>query len=202
MLIVLIIIGAVSCSAAQELKPVEQSAPIIVEETIEETTEAVESTEEIIDYIAIQKATVEPTMYETLTANEILLLETVVQHEVGAFSKDYKTYVAEIIFNRIVSEDFPNTVYEVLFQDGQFQGIENWSVSGIVPDEETKQVVKEVFSKEYPSHDCTFYYNPALSEYDSIVWFEYSGDVEYVFSHTETDWGIEYTTRFFKIKGE
>ena len=88
-------------------------------------------------------------------------------------------------------------ITDVLFQKGQFQGISSWLYSGIVPDEETKAVVKEVFSAESTSHEATFYYNPALSEYESVMWFEYSGDVEFVFEHTETNWGIEYTTRFF-----
>ena len=136
-------------------------------------------------------------LYETLTDNEISMIEIVIQHEVGNFSKEYKTYVAELIRNRLISEDFPNTITDVLFQKGQLQGISSWLYSGIVPDEETKAVVKEVFSAEFTSHEATFYYNPTLSEYESVMWFEYSGDVEFVFEHTETNWGIEYTTRFF-----
>nr|DAU21113.1 MAG TPA: Cell Wall Hydrolase [Caudoviricetes sp.] len=142
--------------------------------------------------------TTEPvTLYDTLSENEIAMIEITIQHEVGNFSKEYKTYVAELIRNRLISEDFPNTVTEVLFQKSQFQGISNWLYSGITPDEETKEVVKEVFSAEGTSHSATYYYNPELSEYDSLVWFEYSGDVEYVFEYSETNWGTTYTTRFF-----
>ncbi len=142
--------------------------------------------------------TTEPvTLYDTLSENEIAMIEITIQHEVGNFSKEYKTYVAELIRNRLVSENFPNTVTEVLFQKNQFQGISNWLYSGITPDEETKEVVKEVFSAEGTSHSATYYYNPELSEYDSLVWFEYSGDVEYVFEYSEDNWGTTYTTRFF-----
>lgn len=142
--------------------------------------------------------TTEPvTLYDTLSENEITMIEITIQHEVGNFSKEYKTYVAELIRNRLVSENFPNTVTEVLFQKNQFQGISNWLYSGITPDEETKEVVKEVFSAEGTSHSATYYYNPELSEYDSLVWFEYSGDVEYVFEYSEDNWGTTYTTRFF-----
>lgn len=144
--------------------------------------------------------TTEPvTLYDTLSENEIAMIEITIQHEVGNFSKEYKTYVAELIRNRLVSENFPNTVTEVLFQKNQFQGISNWLYSGITPDEETKEVVKEVFSAEGTSHSATYYYNPELSEYDSLVWFEYSGDVEYVFEYSEDNWGTTYTTRFFCI---
>lgn len=139
------------------------------------------------------------TLYDTLSENEIAMIEITIQHEVGNFSKEYKTYVAELIRNRLISEDFPNTVTEVLFQKSQFQGISNWLYSGITPDEETKEVVKEVFSAEGTSHSATYYYNPELSEYDSLVWFEYSGDVEYIFEYSENNWGTTYTTRFFCV---
>lgn len=139
------------------------------------------------------------TLYDTLSENEIAMIEITIQHEVGNFSKEYKTYVAELIRNRLVSEDFPDTVTEVLFQKDQFQGISNWLYSGITPDEETKEVVEEVFSAEGTSHSATYYYNPELSEYDSLVWFEYSGDVEYVFEYSEDNWGTTYTTRFFCV---
>lgn len=137
------------------------------------------------------------TYYDTLSSEEIFLLEVTIQHEVGNFSKTYKRYVAELIYNRIQSEDFPDTVKEVLFQKGQFQGIQSWAYSGIEIDNETREVIYEVFSKQHTTHPATFYYNPSLSEYESVMWFEYSGDVEYVFSHTETSWGVEYETKFF-----
>ena len=140
---------------------------------------------------------IEPTLYETLSDEEIYLLEVTIQHEVGNFSKEYKRLVAELIYNRYLSDEFPNTITEVLFQKGQFQGIQQWAYSGIEIDNETKEVVKQVFSEETTSHPATFYYNPELSEYNSIIWFEYSGDVDFVFEHTEVDWGISYNTRFF-----
>ena len=140
---------------------------------------------------------IEPTLYETLSDEEIYLLEVTIQHEVGNFSKEYKRLVAELIYNRYLSDEFPNTITEVLFQKGQFQGIQQWAYSGIEIDNETKEVVKQVFSEETTSHPATFYYNPELSEYNSIIWFEYSVDVDFVFEHTEVDWGISYNTRFF-----
>lgn len=151
--------------------------------------------------LKINKVTQEisnPTLYDTFTEEEINLIEVVVQHEVGAFSDEYKKLIAELIYNRFISEDFPNTISEVLYQKNQFCGIERWYSPDFEVDDNTKQVVKKVFSQEETSHQATYYYNPKLSDYKSIMWFEYSGDVEYLFEHTEEDWGIEYTTRFFK----
>lgn len=137
-------------------------------------------------------------MYNTLSAEEINLIEVVIQHEVGGLSADYKRLIAELIYNRLLSEEFPDSVKGVLYQRNQFCGIENWYYPEYPVDEETRQIVKEVFSSPETSHQATFYYNPALSEYESLVWFEYSGDVMYEFEYEETSWGVTYTTRFFR----
>ena len=197
--IVLPVVIAVFQETKRNLNPTPKTSNLATYETIEAVSEEPTTVAPTtIEAIEANEAAAEGTLYDTLTDHEILLLETTIQHEVGNFSKEYKTYVAEVIYNRLVSEDFPDTIYEVLFQEGQFQGIAIWSNSGIIPDKETKQVVKEVFSNENPSHNCTFYYNPVLSDYESVMWFEYSGDIEYVFSYTETSWGADYETRFFR----
>lgn len=185
-----------SCNITQERNS--NSAHDVISVPAESSETSVETKNKIVLDPVMEASKAAETLYDTLTPEEINLVEVTVQHEVGNFSKRYKTYVAEIIYNRLVSEHFPDTIHDVLFQEGQFQGIAFWSNSGIIPDKETTQVVKEVFSSKTPSHNCTFYYNPALSDYESIMWFEYSGDVEYVFSHTETSWGADYETRFFK----
>lgn len=138
------------------------------------------------------------TLYNMLIDKEINLIEVTVQHEVGSFSDSYKTLIAELIYNRLVSDEFPDNITDILYQENQFCGIEYWYAPYFEVDENTKRVVKEVFSNEQPSHDAVYYYNPELSDYRSVVWFEYSGDVEFLFEYTEEDWGIEYTTRFFK----
>ena len=134
------------------------------------------------------------TLYASLTNKEIELIELTVQHEVGNFSKDYKKLIAAIIRNRLESDSFPNTISEVILAKGQFS---NGDYVGVNVDIETQEAVEEVFSMEESPHLATYYYNPELSSYSSICWFEYSGDIEYLFSYSEEDWGIVYTTRFF-----
>ena len=134
------------------------------------------------------------TLYTSLTQEEIELIELTVQHEVGNFSKDYKKLIAAIIRNRLESDSFPNTISEVILAEGQFS---NGDYVGVNVDIETQEAVEEVFSMEESPHLATYYYNPELSSYSSIYWFEYSGDIEYLFSYSEEDWGIIYTTRFF-----
>ena len=134
-------------------------------------------------------------LYDQLTSKEIELIELTVQHEVGSFSKEYRRLVAGIIRNRLESPIFPNTISEVLLAPGQFT---DGHYEGVIVDEQTKEAVKEVFSAETSIHSAIAYYNPALSAPSSIKWFEESGDVTYLFSYAEDNWGTTYTTRFFK----
>lgn len=134
-------------------------------------------------------------LYDQLTSKEIELIELTVQHEVGSFSKEYRRLVAGIIRNRLESPIFPNTISEVLLAPEQFI---DGHYEGVIVDEQTKEAVKEVFSAETSIHSAIAYYNPALSAPSSIRWFEESGDVTYLFSYAEDNWGTTYTTRFFK----
>lgn len=134
-------------------------------------------------------------LYEQLTPTEIELIELTVQHEVGSFSKEYRRLVAGIIRNRLESPIFPNTISDVLLAQGQFT---DGNYTGVIVDEQTKEAVKEVFSAETSIHSATYYYNPNLSASSSIRWFEESGDVAYLFSYAEDNWGVTYTTRFFQ----
>ena len=126
----------------------------------------------VVDSKPFETKEIKTTFYDSLTDEEINMLEVVVQHEVGNFSKDYKTLVAELIYNRIMSDEFPNTVYGVLYQENQFCGIDYWYYPADPVDDETKQVVREVFSKEFTSHHATYYYNPERSESSYTIWFE------------------------------
>lgn len=161
---------------------------------------------ENIDYIQPRSAMMpetiveieeEPTYYDTLTAEEINMIEVTVQHEVGKLSPQYKRLIAELIYNRLLSEHYPNDVKEMLFQKNQFTGINRWYYPSFPVDDETKEIVKEVFSKENTTHNATAYYNPELSDPDAVEWFETSEYMTYLFSHSEESYGITYTTRFF-----
>ncbi len=138
------------------------------------------------------------TYYDTLTAEEISLIEVTIQHEVGELSKTYKRLIAELLYNRLKSDIYPDTVKEMLYQENQFIGIESWYYPNYPVDDETKAVVKEVFSKDSTTHQALTYYNPALTSEDVAIWFEYSGDVQFLFDYSEESWGVVYTMRFFK----
>ena len=165
---------------------------------LEIVTESVNYQENrVVSNVTVNNNIQNKTYYDGLTAEEINLLEVVVQHEVGNLSKTYKTLIAELLYNRLKSGIYPSNVKEMLYQEGQFQGIEEWYSPNFEVDAETRQVIKEVFSKGNTTHKATAYYNPDLSSKEGIEWFENSGDVEFLFEYEEESWGVIYRTRFF-----
>ena len=171
---------------------------------LQQMQEQLDNQSSTVIYVEIQKEQEEyseteketfVSLYDQLTPKEIELIELTVQHEVGSFSKEYRRLVAGVIRNRLESPIFPNTISDVLLAPGQFT---DGHYEGVIVDKQTKEAVKEVFSAEVSIHSATAYYNPALSAPSSIRWFEESGDVIYLFSYAEDNWGTTYTTRFFQ----
>ena len=62
--------------------------------------------------------------YEITEAEKILLAQTV-SHEAKGQGLNGWIGVLEVIFNRLDSELFPNTVYDIIYAEGQFEGSEN-----------------------------------------------------------------------------
>lgn len=79
------------------------------------------------------KIDVGPIGYKTLSysnAEEVLvfdidLMAQLIQAEAGNQDLTGKRYVADVVLNRVDSDEFPNTVEEVIFQEDQFSVIKN-----------------------------------------------------------------------------
>lgn len=80
------------------------------------------------------------------TADELLLIAQVVQEEAKGTDVESRAAVANVIYNRIKSSKFPNTVEGVIFQTNQFSVANNKSeLQSVVPIDKTIQAVKNVF---------------------------------------------------------
>lgn len=67
----------------------------------------------------------EEQIQEEIYLGELELLAQLVEAEAGNQPFEGKCLVADVILNRVESPDFPNTISEVIFQDGQFSVITN-----------------------------------------------------------------------------
>ena len=92
--------------------------PVIDEVTIEETED--ESANELL---ATEPPEPEREVY--LTDRERQLMAQLVHAEAGNESYDIKRLVVDVVFNRVDSPIFPNTIEEVIYQRRQFSVVRN-----------------------------------------------------------------------------
>lgn len=67
----------------------------------------------------------EEQIQEEIYLGELELLAQLVEAEAGNQPFEGKCLVVDVVLNRVESPDFPNTISEVIFQDGQFSVITN-----------------------------------------------------------------------------
>ena len=77
----------------------------------------------------------------SLTAEEIELVSRIVQLECGHDIRESKYATIETIFNRIFDPRYPNTVEEVLSQQGQFSTWRNRNIEQANPNLDTYESV-------------------------------------------------------------
>ena len=108
-----------SVETAAVTEPVTTETTLPLETTPDITEPPVEET------MAVMEVTVEPVYASPKTSNRernIELLACVIYQEAGGddVCDDCRYRVADVVFNRVGSRHFPDTIYEVLTQEGQY----------------------------------------------------------------------------------
>lgn len=94
--------------------------------------------------IEVSEKTDKPPVYEAITVSEddAILLEQIIWAEANNQSFKGQKACCEVIFNRVLSDEWPDTIYDVLSQKGQFV---TWkSRSKARPTEVQSDVISEV----------------------------------------------------------
>lgn len=121
----------------------------------------------------------EVNLAEEAKYDDMELIAQLVQAEAGNQDLEGRRLVTSVVLNRVRSDQFPNTVEDVIFQDGQFSVIKNgmFDEAGWHMDELTYQAV-ELEMEEQMDTDILFfsrgrseYMNTAYKHQDH--WFGY-----------------------------
>lgn len=73
--------------------------------------------------------------------DELDLLARCIEAEAGTESLLGKRLVADVVLNRVNSPIFPDTITEVIYQDGQFAVVANGRIENMTPSAETYQAI-------------------------------------------------------------
>ena len=123
--------------------------------TFEPQTEE-ESSEVEVDYYP------EFTYSKDWSAKESYLLAKIAMAEAEGCNTQTKTLVIMCVLNRVWSDEFPDTIEEVIFQENQFSPIDNGRWDRVEPNEDCYEAVKVVMEAKYDySGGATYFENCA-----------------------------------------
>ena len=107
-----------------------------------------------------------PTTYDIATSNHLTqlddyshdLLARLVTAESGGESFEGQIAVAEVVLNRIASPDYPNSLYEVIYEHNQFEPVRNEAINRPAS-ESARKAVDEALNGSNIARGALFFYN-------------------------------------------
>lgn len=149
-----------------------------------ETFEEVESTEEPSTQPETEAATEEQTDYVESNSSDIDIqdyeleyLYRIVEAEATGEGFYGKKLVAIVILNRIKSEVFPNTIYDVIFQNNQFSPVMDGRLWSVNVTDETIQAVDQAIADGEEAYGA-LYFRSTRCDYGS-----WSNSLSYLFTY-------------------
>ena len=101
--------------------------------------------------------------------NDVYWLARIIEAEAGGESGEGKLAVANVVLNRVASNSYPDTIYDVIFDTKygtQFEPTSNGAIYN-TPSEESIEAAKRALSGENNIGGALYFYNPSLVD---AVW--------------------------------
>lgn len=126
----------------------------------------------------------------TVTKKEVGMLERIVEAEAGGEDMIGKILIANVIFNRVAHDEFPDTVKGVIFEnddgDYQFSPVESGRYWDVKVSKETKKAVQRALKGEDYSEGALYFVAKKRSKKSG--WFD--SELEWLFKHGGHDFYI------------
>lgn len=117
----------------------------------------------------------------------------IVEAEAGGEDLKGKILVANVIFNRIESPDFPSNVTDVVWERSggstQFSPVADGRIYTVTVSEETKEAVNRAIDGEDYSHGALYFMEERYADEENVKWFK--DELKFLFRHGVHDF---YTT--------
>ncbi len=129
-----------------------------------------------------------------MSSDEYYTLLQIVEAEATGGDVASKMMVAGVVLNRVRDERFPNTIYDVVWQQDQFQPTSDGRIYTVNITDSTIEAVERVLNGEDYSEGALFFFARDSAEARNAVWFdsnlqplfEYGGHEYFTFGN-ETD---------------
>ena len=121
----------------------------------------------------------------SITQEEVEILQRIVEAEATGQDIKGKILVANVVLNRVMSDDFPNTIKEVVFQRTgdcyQFSPIRDKRYWSVEITEETVEAVERALAGEDYSEGALFFAARKYADQDNMDWFD--NNLTYLFQY-------------------
>lgn len=155
---------------------------IYVSQIVTDTQQVIQQNiEEVVDESATSQ------LYETnfhsimscdWDADDSYLLAKIAMAEAEGEDTEGKAYVIMVILNRILSDEFPDTIEDVIFQDNQFSPVSNGRFYNIEPNDDCWDALDMIQVDKWDKSQGALYFESCESEDN---W--HSRNLEYLFTH-------------------
>lgn len=106
--------------------------------------------------------------YLTVSQEELELMARVVYGESRGEPFEGQIAVAAVILNRVFSDEFPETIKKVIYQDLAFTAVADGQYK-LTPNLQAYQAVRQALNGYDPTYGATYYWNPSTAT-SSWVW--------------------------------
>lgn len=104
--------------------------------------------------------------------NSQQILERIVEAEAGGEDYKGKLLVANVVLNRVLSSQFPDTVRGVVFAHNQFSPVSDGRYYSVKVSSGTRKAVKAALQGEDPSQGAVYFMERSLADQDNASWFD------------------------------
>ena len=136
-----------------------------------EMISSVSSGQRVVDYDVLEQ-----TMKYQLSDKDQEALMRIVEAEAGGEDQNGKLLVANVVLNRMNSENFPNTVWEVVMQKeqgiAQFSPTVDGRYQSVKVSEDTKEAVERALYGEDISQGALYFCAREKADSEKLQWFD------------------------------
>ena len=118
---------------------------------------------------------------KAVSDDDYQVLLRIVQAEAGVCDEKGKILVANVVLNRVKSQEFPDSVRSVVYEPSQFSPVSDGSINSVKVTEETKECVNRALEGEDYSDEALYFMNRRGSRSRAVSWFD--SHLTYLFRH-------------------